>query len=159
MGSREFSGAIQRPLPAGEYTAEVVFDYGYRSQKSKAQVNFTISPEVGENQKEFLTLAVEPNPLEAQMSSGAFRARAVKIFNLDFEPLAVKAVAQVSWIVVEPAEFVIGSGREKSLGITISVPANEPVARVGKVILTPERGKPVVVDIVVSAPTEKEKVK
>ncbi|MFA4881075.1 MAG: BACON domain-containing carbohydrate-binding protein [Candidatus Doudnabacteria bacterium] len=157
MGSREFSGTVQRPLPAGEeYTAEIAFAYGYRSQKAKSEAKFTVSQEVGDKQKEFLTLTAEPNPIEAQMLSGSFRARSVEIFNLDFEPLVVKAISQVPWIVVEPAEFTIRSGREKSLRIMISVPANEPVARVGKIVLTPERGKPVVVDIVVSE-TKKEK--
>lgn len=157
MGSREFSGVIQRPLPAGEYIAEVAFDYGYRTQKAKAEAKFTVSQEVGENQKEFLTLTAEPNPLEAQMSSGALRALAIKVFNFDFEPLAVKATSQVPWIKVEPAEFTIGSGKEKSLSVTISVPANERIARVGKIILTPERGRSVAVDIVVLAPKEREK--
>jgi len=157
MGAREFSGTVQRPLPPGEYIAEVIFDYGYRMQKAKAQISFTVSPEVGGKQKEFLTLTAEPNPIELEMLSGAFRARAVKIFNLDFEPMVVWAVSRVPWIKVEPDEFSIRSGKEKSLRITISVPAGEPIARVGKIALTPERGKPVIVDIVVSEKKEKEK--
>lgn len=156
MSSREFFGVIQKPLPPGNYTAEVVFSYGYRSQKAKAQAKFTVSQEIGK-QKELLALTIEPSVIELEMTHNTFRVRRVDVFNRDSEEkLVIKAGSQTPWVTVDPTEFTINPNKDRSLRIMISTIDNEPVARAGKITLTPERGKSVTLDVIVSEEKEKE---
>lgn len=150
QGSRDFWGIIERPLPPGEYVAEVSFSYGYRSRKVKGKAFFTVSPELGKKQKELLVFTVESNLIELEMTPGAFRTYRLKISNLDFEPLKIKIVSQSAWLEIKPSQLTIRPNRSKTLRIEVSVPADEPIKRIGKILLTPERGKEIVVDVVVS---------
>jgi hypothetical protein len=156
MGERDFFGTVGRPLPPGEYVAEVSFNYGSRA-RTTASAKFQISETFGKEQKAFLTLVVEPSLVKTEIPSGAFRALSLKVSNLDFEPMKVKAVPQAPWLEVEPTDFEIRSNRSKSLRIKVSVPAGEQSTMIGKILLQPERGKSVIVDIIVSPRKEQGK--
>ncbi len=95
-------------------------------------------------------MITEPNLLELKMSPGAFRAKAMRVANLDFEPLEVEVASLVPWLRTNLARFRIQPGKQQSLRIDIYIPAGEPAERMGKILLLPERGKPVTVDIIVS---------
>jgi len=136
--------------------AEVSFDYGYRFRRIRAETTFTVTAELGEKQKELLILSAEPNLLNLEMLSGAFRTQSIKLSNLDFEPLEVKVTSQAEWLKVKPSQLTIRPNMSKTLRIEVSVPGGEPVKRIGKVLLTPARGKPVSVDIVISEYKRKE---
>ena len=155
-GMRDFSGTIERPLPPGEYVAEISFSYGYRFKRVRAKIAFSVTAEIGEGQKELLTLTAEPNLLELEMSSGAFRTQSIKLSNLDFEPLGIEVISQADWLKVKPSQFMVRPNGSKTLRIEVFVPAGEPVKRTGKVLLVPGRGKSVTVDIVVSEHKRKE---
>lgn len=155
-GMRDFSGTVERPLPAGEYVAEVSFSYGYEFRRIRAKTAFFVTTELGQKQKELLCLSAEPNLLELEMSSGAFRTQSIKLSNLDFEPLEVKVKSQADWLEVKPSQLIVRSNNSATLRIEVLVPAGEPVERIGKVLLEPERGKPVTVDIIVSEHKRKE---
>ncbi len=155
-GMRDFSGTVERPLPPGEYVAEVNFSYGYDFRRIRAKTSFSVTAEIGEKQRELLTLTAEPNLLELEMSSGAFRTQSIKLSNLDFEPLEVEFKSQADWLKINPSQFIVRPNNSKTLRIEVLVPAGEPVERIGKVLLVPERGKPVTVDVVVSEHKRKE---
>ena len=155
-GMRDFSGTIERPLLPGEYVAEVSFDYGYRFRRIRAETTFIVKEELSEKQKEFLTLSAQPNLLTLEMSAGTFRTQTIKLSNLDFEPLEIKVKSQAEWLKVNPDQLTIRPNNSRTLRIEVFVPAGEPVERIGKVLLTPARGKPVSVDVVVSEYKRKE---
>lgn len=155
-GSRDFWAEVQRPLPAGEYIAEVSFSYGYQFRKVRAETSFFVTPQLGQKQKEFLTMTAEPNLLELKMSSGAFRARSIRVSNLDFEPLKVEVFSSANWLEVKPNQLTIRPRKYKTLRVTAVVPEREPVKRIGKILLKPVKGKEVVIDVVVSQFERKE---
>lgn len=156
-GSRDFWGVVERPLPPGEYVAEAVFDYGYQFRRLREKTFFVVSPEMGQKQREFLTMTVEPNLLELEMSSGAFRTQSLKVSNLDFEPLKVEVLTSSSWLGVKPSQLIIRPNNYITLRIEVAVPTEEPVARNGKIILKPEKGKAITIDVVISEYKREEK--
>lgn len=155
MGERKFSGTIQKPLPAGEYIAEVSFNFGSR-RKAKAETTFVVSPKLGKAQEGLLVLTAEPNPATLTMPAGAFRTLSLRVENLEFEPIKVTATSQAPWLSVKPATFTVKAVSSRNLRLTVSTADNESTARVGKIVLTPERGKPIIVDVIVSIPKEKD---
>jgi len=154
QGSRDFWGIIEKPLPAGKYLAEVSFDYGYRFRKIRKEIAFEISPALGKKQKEWLLIRAEPNLVKLEMKPGALRRENIKILNLDINPLRVVASTKVftktNWLKVLPAELTIRGQAVGSLRIIVSLPEDETVKRIGKVLLKPERGKEMSVDIIIS---------
>jgi len=150
MGARNFSGIVRRPLPTGEYIAEVNFICDSQIV-AKASTSFKVSDELNKNQKSFLTLAVEPNLITEEIPLGAFRALSLEISNLDVRPLKIKVFTKTDWIEVGPTDLEISPDNSKSLMVKVSMPAViEQSTMIGKIILQPERGKPVIVDVVVS---------
>ena len=149
-GRRDFSGNIQRPLPPGEYEAEVSFKYGYRFQKIRAKTTIVITEEMSNKQKQFLVLVAEPNPLELKVSPGSFRTGSFKIWSMDFERLKVDVLSEAEWLRVRPTKFTIRPGKYQNVQASVSIPVEEPVQRAAKILLKPERGNPVTVDIIVS---------
>ncbi|PIU15813.1 hypothetical protein COT20_01270 [bacterium (Candidatus Gribaldobacteria) CG08_land_8_20_14_0_20_39_15] len=146
-GIRDFWGSISRPLAEGEYVAEISFVYGSRFQTNKAAINFVVSRELGQKQKEFLTLIVEPELLEIEVSPKSFRTKTVKISNLDFEALEVQIVSQEDWLKVKPDVLKIQPGKTKNCRIEISI--FEEVEREGRIFVQPERGKVKEIDVIV----------
>lgn len=148
MGARNFSGTVRRPLPPGQYIAEVNFKYGPRTNV-KTSANFKVSDELTKEQKSFLTLVAEPSFLKTEIPLGASRVLSLKVSNLELTPMKVSAVSQSTWIEIKPTELEIRPNQSKSLRLRISVPDNEQSTMNGKIILQPERGKPVVINVVV----------
>lgn len=149
-GMRDFWGMITRPLPPGEYIAETNFTYGYRFRKIRAKKSFIITEAVAERQKEFLVLKTKPEFFELNMVNDERRIKGLKITNLDFNPLEVEVFCN-RWSKVEPSEFTIPAERSKYLRIVIMIPPGEESQRIGKIVFKPEKGKEVIVDIIVKS--------
>lgn len=145
---RDFEGVVKRPLPLGEYEAKVAFDYGIKFRQARMRTDFSITEEIAVSQKELLVLAVEPELLEFLMPRGGRLLKGLKVSNLDFEPLGVE-VASSKWIKVEPSKLRISAERSKNLRVVVIIPQGEEPQRSGKIIFKPERGKEVVVDIII----------
>lgn len=152
-GIRDFWGTITRPMPPGEYIAEASFTYGYRFRKIRAKESFTITEAIAAKQKEFLVLKTKPEFFELNMVSNERRIKGLKITNLDFNPLEVEVFSN-RWFRVEPSEFAIPAGRSKYLRVVIMIPPEEESKKIGRIVFKPERGKEVVVDIIVKSKNE-----
>lgn len=146
-GMRDFWGSISRPLPEGEYVAEISFSYGSRFRAIKAAIDFVVNPELGQRQKEFLTLIVEPELVEIEALPKSFRTKTIKISNFDFEDLEVKIVSQKDWLKVKPNLLKIQPGKSRSCRIEISL--SDAVEREGRIFVLPERGKAKTIDVIV----------
>lgn len=146
---RDFEGVVKRPLPIGEYEARISFNYGIKFRQARARAEFAITQEIAKSQKELLVLVVEPEILELLMPRGGRLLKAVKVSNLDFNPLEIEAISSNRWIKVEPSKFRIPAGRSKNLRVIVTIPQGEEVRRTGKIVFKPERGKPVAVEVVV----------
>ena len=160
---RDFTGEVQRPLPPGEYVAEAAFDYGYKYRLAKARTTFTVTPQIAQKQRELLVLAAKPELLELKIPAGGFRTSGIKVSNLDYQPIHVTVhfnpVADPSWIRLSESEFHLQPGRSKTIRAILSIPGGGKPERSIKIELKADRGKKVVVDVVVLNPRiEKEKI-
>lgn len=153
QASRDFWGIVEKPLPAGRYLAEVIFDYGYHFRKIRKETAFKIEAELGNSLQRWLTMKIEPNTVKLEMKPGTLRRESVKIFNLDVNPLtvetSVKIFTNTRWLEVVPNKLIIRPQTEQSIRIIASLPQNETVERVGKIIIKPDRGNESSIDVLV----------
>ena len=99
---RDFSGTFAEPLPAGEYLAKLVFDYGSEWKKARAEAPFSISPEqarLWQHKRDRATthttaLHVEPVQITQELAAGGFRTVTMKVSNL--EPFPVNVTAELT---------------------------------------------------------------
>lgn len=163
QASRDFWGVVDKPLPPGKYLAEIIFNYGYRSRKIRRETAFEIEKELGDNLQKWMVMNVEPSTIKMEMKQGTLKRETVKIFNQDVNPLKVQVSAKVfintHWLEVAPTELTIKPQSSEKIRIIATLPSNENVARVGKILIKPERGNESSVDIVVVAPEKKSEKK
>lgn len=159
-GMRDFWGTITRPLPPGEYVAEVSFTYGYRFRKIRAKTTFTLTETVAAKQKELLILAAKPELLEYSLVPGGYHVEAVEVENMDIvENLEIVAQSNAEWLKVSPGRLKLAPERRRKIKVIVRIPRDtEIVKRDGKIMFKAERGKPVFVDVVVHDAREKESV-
>ncbi|GAI32302.1 unnamed protein product, partial [marine sediment metagenome] len=56
---------------------------------------------------------------------------------------------EVSWLKITQTELNLRAGQDRKIRFKIRIPRDEKVDRNAKIILTPERGKTVVIDVIV----------
>jgi hypothetical protein len=152
-GIRDFFGAIERPLPVGEYTAEVRFEYRGEGDEyarlALGQATFSIPQELVIRQKDMLLLVVTPDLLEYEMVPGEYHVKAVTVENLDtVEPLRIQLGTDVDWIEISSTSFLLQPGRKQSFRIAVKIPRDaEVVDRTGRIYISTDHGKVVYVDV------------
>lgn len=152
-GMRDFFGTIQRPLPVGEYTAEVRFEYRGEDEENVrlalGQTTFSVPEELAIRQKEMLVLGVAPDLLVYDMAPGEYHVKAVTLENLDVvEPLEIQLSTNASWIDLSSSSYKLQPGRKQSVRIAVRIPRDaELVERAGKILVSTDRGKAVYIDV------------
>lgn len=152
-GMRDFYGTVQRPLPVGDYTAEVRFEYRGEDETNVrytlGQTTFSIPQELAIRQQEMLVLNVEPDLLVYDMVPGEYHVKAVTVENLDVvEPLEIQLSTSVDWIEISSGSYRLQPGRRQSIRIAVRIPRDaEFVDREGKILLLTDRGKAVYIDV------------
>jgi hypothetical protein len=144
--SRDFSVALDRQFPSGDYLAEAVLDYGTRL-KTVAKLSFSISAGKLATAraliKEGLNFTVDPYLADVTAGPGAFRTLPILVENGDRGPIRVSSRLRglaftvdgelvtpepdgtwscVDWIKLEPTEFELSPGEKKRVVVKISVP-------------------------------------
>jgi len=155
---RDFEGVVKRPLPKGEYEVKLSFNYGLRLRKARARTEFSVTQEIAISQKELLTLAAQPELLEFKLKPGEMVMEGLEVINFDFQPLkvAISTIPEkMSWLQIAQTELNLVANRSRKIRFRIRIPRSEKVERSAKIILTPERGKQIVVDVIVK-PEESE---
>lgn len=151
---RDFKGISERPLslPAGEYVAEVSYDYGYKFRKARDEAIFTITKQFKIDESKISLLLVDTPLIEFEAKAGVFKTLVVKVSNIDFQPLRVLAQSEEDWCRVSPSNFILKSGENRNLKIIISVPDDKKSKRQAKIIFKPDRGKETEVKLIVYEP-------
>jgi hypothetical protein len=152
-GMRDFFGTIQRPLPVGEYTAEVRFEYRGEDETNArfalGHTTFSVPQELAIRQKEMLVLGVDPDLLVYNMAPGEYHVKAVTIENLDVvEPLEIQLSTNVDWIEISSSTYKLQPGRKQSIRVAVRMPRDvEFVDRTGKILVLTDRGKATYIDV------------
>jgi len=144
-----FFGKIDKPLPAGEYTATINLKYGKRSLVTKQKVKLTedmmasLSKGSGHNAASF---EVKPEDLEIKGQAGGVRSAVFNITNITEEPikvvLSVKDLeyspdgetvikekgstpySSSDWIGLGETEYTIGSKLSQGVPVKLNIPAS-----------------------------------
>ena len=162
-GIRDFEAEVSRPLPAGEYDLRTVFEIKTSlapdakvQKKIRKTTSFTIPETVAMKQRELLTLVAETQLLQFNLKSGGLVMSALEITNQDFQPLSVDISipkGAEKWLQITENLNLRASqpGRpvSKKIRFKIRIPRDENAERNCKITFTPERGKPVVVDLMI----------
>jgi len=154
---RDFEGVVKRPLPVGDYELRVSFDFGLGIRKARARADFSVTEEIAVSQKELLTLAVVSELLEFELKPGGMVMGGLEVINFDFQSLRVAISTfpeKVSWLQVTQTELNLRANGSRKIRFRIKIPWDWEeekfiVERSAKIVLTPERGKQIVVDVVV----------
>lgn len=151
-GIRDYLGEIARPLPAGKYEVKISFDYDVKYRKVRTKTEFTITREIAVSLKELLTLAVGKEFLEFEFKPGGMIMKGLEIINLDFQPLRVAISTlpeKMSWLGIAQTELNLRAGEDRKIRFRIKIPRDEKVERSAKIVLTPERGKPIIINLII----------
>lgn len=149
---RDFEGIVKRPLPTGNYEIRVAFDYGLKVRKARARADFSVTQELAISLAELLTLATESELLEFQLKPGGMVMEGLEIINLDFQSLRVAISTfpeKMPWLRIAQTKLNLRAGQSRKIRFRIKIPRDEKVERSAKIILTPERGKPIIVDLII----------
>ena len=137
---RDFCGSPSRPLPAGEYVAEVCLDYGSKWRKARKTVSFFVSPgqaqvweENHKNQDAGPAVVVVPADMEETVPAGAFRTLTLKVSNT--QPFPIDVTTRVvdseepgnaigKWIIVKPLSFSLGGNQNRAMVCSLAVPGH-----------------------------------
>jgi len=148
----DFTGILDKPLPMGKYTVDVVFDYGYKFRKTRKKANFSINRETNVDESEIELLSVEPKEIKIELSEGAFRVKPIKIVNVDCRTLRVFVETEDEWLNVTPSELTLKPGEKKVLKAVLSIPRDKKDKRVGEIVFKLDRGKIIKIPVVVMRP-------
>jgi len=137
---RDFCGSPSGPLPAGEYVAEVILDYGSKWRKARKTVGFSLSPAQAktweENRKKQdlgPAVVVAPAGVEETVPPGGFRRLTLKISNT--KPFPIDVTTRVvdseepgnglgKWIVVKSSSFSLGGDQNRVMVFDLAVPGH-----------------------------------
>lgn len=152
---RDFEGVLNRQLPAGDYLAEVSFNYGYDFKKARQIARFSVKRkiEVNEDKAEFLRL--NNQDLKLLIPQGGRRAQVVTVTNIDYRPLNVSITAD-DWVKVAPNNFILKPGEVRNIMLTMSVAEYDTSLKKEAVIqLKTDHGAGSEIKILVSGAKEK----
>ncbi|MDD5626821.1 MAG: hypothetical protein PHW01_02300 [Patescibacteria group bacterium] len=154
---RDFEGIVSRPLPAGDYKVKLAINYGVKFREARAEAEITVSEAVAQSQKDLLMLAVEPAFLNLRIKPGQTTMESIELTNLDYQPLSIKAAIVpegLSWLQINRSDKIevdLLANQMKKIVCRISVPRDEKTGEAqvkrAKIILVPERGKTVSIDV------------
>lgn len=118
---RDFEGVLHRQLPAGEYLADVSYDYGYAFNKAHQTLKFTITRKnlLKEDKAQFLSLNTKD--LRLHIPKGGRRTQVITVTNIDYRPLNIQIESE-EWLKINPDNIVLKSGEVRNLLLNISVP-------------------------------------
>ena len=148
---RDFWGSPSQPLPAGEYVAEVVFDYGSKWKKARAKAPFSVSPAQAKawqekaKPDEGTAIVVKPARIEQALAAGGFRRFTLRASNT--KPFPVDITVQVvnpeepggglgKWIVVNPVSFGLTGNGNRTIVFNLLVPKHAKGKHKGTLQLT-----------------------
>jgi hypothetical protein len=152
-GMRDFYGTVQRPLPIGDYTAEVRFEYRGEDEEvarlALGVISFSISEELAVKQRQMLVLGVSPDLLVYDMAPGEYHVKALTVENLDVvDPLVLEVSTNVDWIELSSESFELLPGKSRLIRVAVKIPRDaELVQRAGKILISTNRGKAVYIDV------------
>lgn len=149
---RDFEGVVKRPLPVGDYEIRVAFDYGLKVRKARTRADFSVTQELAISLAELLTLATESELLEFELKPGGMVMKGLEITNLDFQPLRVAISIfpeKMPWLRITQTELNLRAGESKKIRFRIKIPRDEKAERSAKIVLTPERGKSITIDLII----------
>jgi len=118
-GIRDFEGVLERPLPAGEYIAETVFDYGSYI-KPKSIVPFSI--EESHDRGEIPAFSFEPQTVYISSLPGNTEVSKITIYNMGSEAISLEVLSDTDWISVLNSKVIIPDGSFRNVGILSTVP-------------------------------------
>jgi len=149
---RDFEGVVKRPLPVGDYEIRIAFDYGLKIRKARAKADFSVTQELAISLKELLTLATDSELLEFELKPGGLVMKGLEIMNLDFQPLRVAISTlpeKMPWLRITQTKLNLKAGGSRKIRFRIKIPRDEKVERSARIVLTPERGKSIIVNLVI----------
>jgi len=148
---RDFSGSLSRPLAAGEYVAEVVFDYGSKWKKARAKTPFSLSPIQADAWRQTAkpddsaAIVIEPAQIEQTVAPGSFRRFTLRVSNIKSFPLAITArvvepgeqgTGLGKWIGIAPAVFDLAEKEKRNIVFTMQAPKDAKGEQKGEIQFT-----------------------
>jgi len=121
-------------------------------RKARARADFSVTRELAISLAELLTLATESELLEFEFKPGGMVMEGLEITNLDFQPLRVAISTfpeKMPWLRIAQTKLNLKAGQSRKIRFRIKIPRDEKVERSAKIIFTPERGKPIIVDLII----------
>ncbi|MBI9104857.1 MAG: hypothetical protein JEY99_20745 [Spirochaetales bacterium] len=118
-GLRDFEGFLSRPLPAGDYIAETIYDYGSYI-KPKQAVEFRV--EENTESKDFQAYSFEPKEINISSQPGTTEIQKVTVYNMSAESITLRILNKEGWITVLNSEVSIPEGSLRNIGIMSTVP-------------------------------------
>jgi len=115
---RDFEGVLKRPLPTGDYLAEVSYNYGYDFRKARKIQKFSINRKVPLDEKNAEFVSLEPKEIRLLVPKGGRRMQVVKITNTDYRSLNV-SVAANDWASIAPNNLSLKPGEVRNVMLTL----------------------------------------
>ena len=154
---RLFEATLDKPLPAGQYVAQVEFDYQSPWAKARSRATVEIAAETAEllkamqkarQAKDDPPLQLEPARLSLSVPPGAFRSLKLQVKNTaqDAVPCTVSLVAEgdrpieASWVAVQPPQFDAPKAGSRTLELSVRVPEGAAAGRYAFLVLVEAAG-------------------
>jgi hypothetical protein len=144
---RDFEGDFERQLPAGDYLAEISYNYGYSFRQAKAVKKFTIVRKNPLNETQAHFLAVKDNNINLSLPENSMRVKIIKISNMDYRPLNVTPESDGKLVKTDPQTITLKPGEERNIRIMIKVSKYLEPSMTDIVTLKTDRGKSEVISI------------
>jgi hypothetical protein len=153
--TRDFEGFLYRPLPSGNYIAEIKYDYGYTFKKATKVKRFTFTRKVPVDETQAFFLSLESGGIDMSLPAFSTRTKVVRIVNNDYRPLTVEIKSDNSLADVNPKNLVLKPGEMRNIQLIIRTV--EYVENVQKALLTfkPDRGLSLFMPVTIIKPVAK----
>ncbi|MBF9018791.1 MULTISPECIES: hypothetical protein [unclassified Oceanispirochaeta] len=116
---RDFEGFLSRPLPAGDYIAETIYDYGSYIMPKQA-VEFTVKENA--DRGDFQAYSFEPKNINISAQPGRTEIQKLTIYNMSAESITLKILNEENWITVLNPDISIPEGSFRNIGIMSTLP-------------------------------------
>ena len=150
-GTRNFEGILKRQLPAGDYLADVSYNYGYNFKKANKTIKFSIKRKSTINEKSAEFIGLESKEIKLSLPVGSTRTQLIKVTNTDYRPISVSTKSE-NWIQMRPETFDLKPGEVKNVQAIISVSEYKEAIKKANIVFKSDRGKASVISVYIYKP-------
>ncbi len=138
---RDFTGALNRQLPAGDYIVEASFSYGSSFKKERVVQKFSVVRKKPLNDSKSECLRLKSNNLDLFIPDGGRLTKTITLTNIDYRPLSVK-INSSDWVKIIPDSLTLKPGEVRNIMATVLVAKYDASQKQESLVyFKPERGK------------------